>query len=600
MPVIGVRPHTRRASAWIRCAAAWLRSAVLLLMVPGMVLAQDAESDLMQRAPDGEGYQVVSWPEPVARPGEHARWREQLVRWYQADGWFSAVVDSVSATAVWVSTGHRVTVSNVELGGAEPDGLPDSVRRELEEIVGELKGAPASTGNLESTIGMALEVLARAGYLAATLSVDRMHVESDGMVVGLWLESGPQTRLSGIRLEGDERTRPSLVYSLLGLEPGDGLQGLDRSAVRARLLAAGWHERVDVPRFELLGDSVATMIIPVVPRSPGQFDVMVGSLTGAEGERNRWVGSGHLLLTNAFGAGRTLEARVNRLPDQAASVRLAFDTPAPGGWPVQLSGQFEGYQQDSTFNRTSFGGGAMVRIDPNTGLGGTIGFERTRAGQAGGVFVGDAVRIPESTSRFAGLRFRYSGLDSGIRPRSGLRVETRLERGRRTVESRERVGGDTLRVTRSEPRERLHLDVEMFGPNRGSFGLATGIRVDVLGARKVDESELLFLGGASSLRGYDEDRFRGTRVGRAFIEGRWYVDRQSHGFVFYDAGWVGLGDDQSGSLPESLREGTGYHPGYGLGFVFSSAAGPISLSYALNPEETARNGRVHIALSFGL
>ena len=577
-----------------------LRNGLLLLAVPCAVMAQDAGPDLMQRSPQSQIHQPVAWPAAVARPGEHARWREQLIGWYQSDGWFQAAVDSVSATAVWVSTGRRVTVVRVELSGFEQEGIPPSVQRELDDVVGELRGVPASTGNLESTIGSCLEVLAQAGYLAASMSVGRMELESGGVMVGFQLDPGPPTRLSGIRLEGDGRTRPSLVYSLLGVEPGDGLQGLDRNVVRARLLAAGWHERVDFPRFERVGDSLVTMIIPVVPRSPGQFDVMVGSLTGTEGARNRWVGSGHLLLTNAFGAGRTMEARINRLPDQAASVLLAFDTPAPGGWPVRLTGRFEGYQQDSTYNRTSFGGGGMIRIDPSTSLGGTFSFERTRAGQAGGMFVGNAVRIPASRSRFAGLRFLYAGLDNALRPRSGFRAETRLERGRRTVDTRERVGGDTLRVTRSEPRERLHLDLEAFGLNRGSFGLAAGIRIDVLGARAVDESELLFLGGASSLRGYDEDRFRGTRVGRAFIEGRWYVDRQSHGFVFYDAGWVGLGEDQGRALPESLQEGTGYHPGYGLGFVFSSAVGPISLSYALNPEETARNGRVHIALSFGL
>ena len=179
-------------------------------------------------------------------------------------------------------------------------------------------------------------------------------------------------------------------------------------------------------------------------------------------------------------------------------------------------------------------------------------------------------------------------------------MNTDLERGIRTSRGLERVGVDTLSVERSERRERLEMNLDVYAMVGRQLGFAAGMDVAAIRAVRPDVSDLLFLGGANSLRGYDENRFRGTTIGRAFLEGRWYVDRMSWGFVFFDAGWVAVDADYESGLPAILGESEGWHPGYGFGFVFSSAMGPLSLSYALNPETTFREGRIHMGLSFGL
>ena len=572
--------------------------AVALLPAPWAQARQSVQ--LFDRVTEEQDYVARDWPPEVDRPETHARWTEQLLAWYHAEGWFASGVDSVSAKAVWVTVGERTII-----GSVETRVMPDSLRAgplqtELEQLERALEGAPAASSVIRAAIGSFLDEMTRSGYLAAEVEIEGLGPGEDGVLLQLGVRSGLPTRLESIRLEGDERTRPGTVYALTGLSPGQGLAALDMAAVRSRLISAGWHESVGQPRFELASDTTAIMVIPATPRSPGQFDVMMGSLPDADGGRNRWVGSGHLLLRNAFGAGRTAEARVNRLPGQAASGLLSFETPAPRDWPIVMAARFEGYQQDSTFSRTSLGGSALFRLDPTSGIGATFSWDRTRAGQGGSQVQNGLQRIPESNTRFAGITFRYRRLDDFVQPRSGVSVTTTLERGIRTIRTREVVGADTVRIRRSEPRERLSLEAMVYGLNRGAVGLAFGASGGVMRAERVDESELFELGGASSLRGYDEDRFRGTSVGRVFAELRWYFDARSRAFLFYDAGWVGLSEKHELSLPEGLRNTTGYHPGYGLGFVFSSAVGPVTLSYALNPEASPSDGRVHLALSFDL
>lgn len=538
------------------------------------------------------------WPVAVPKPGTHAQWQGLLLEWYRGQGRFGAQIHDLqtSGDSVWVDvlTGPLVLLSDVQVHGVDPVVL------DFGDSVSQWLGQPASEEVFAALMTTLLARMTNRGHLAARVSISAIAESTAGVRVQLDLHPGPPIRLGDMRLSGDERTRSAALFRAAELRPGQALAGVERGIVRERLAATGWFDSVGEPSFELTGDSTATMIIPVQPASPGQFDLSAGSLPESGGGRNRWVGSGRLQMNNAFGAGRTVEVRVNRLPGQASSALLAFETPAPRNWPFVMEGRFEGYQQDSTFNRTSASGGAQLLLDAFTRLGGRFSWERSRAGQAGGQFVGDALRIPESSARYGGMTFRYRRLEPGRQPRNGILVATRLERGSRTIRTRQVVDGDTLSLRRSEPRERLTLEMAWFGLNHRAFGMAVGAEGQMVRVRRVDESELIPLGGATSLRGYDEDRFRGTAVGRAWMEARWYLDDVSRAFAFFDAGWVDVSADNRDSLADALRSASGFHPGYGIGFVFSTAAGPVSLSWALNPEEQLRDGRVHLSLSFGL
>jgi outer membrane translocation and assembly module TamA len=108
-------------------------------------------------------------------------------------------------------------------------------------------------------------------------------------------------------------------------------------------------------------------------------------------------------------------------------------------------------------------------------------------------------------------------------------------------------------------------------------------------------SDLFRFGGATSLRGYDEDRFLGRVVGRALIEYRFLMDRESFAYAFVDVGFVDRPE-----TPDLTSSESGLHPGYGLGIQFRTAVGLVNVSAALNPESGPTDARIHAGLSFGL
>ena len=571
---------------------------LIVLTAPNWANGQQAGEEssyvLVEQAADGVASSRLPWPAAINTPARHAGWKNQLLTWYQERAWFNATVDSLDSDlkTVWVTPGKQVPIDSILVSGEAALWAPDFLDAHL--------GQPATKERIENVVARLLSEGTSRGYLAASAEVSRLQMGLPGVEVEIRIEKGPVTRLEDVVFEGDSRTRSSAVMPLLGLRSGQSLEGVDLNTVRSLLSSAGLHDQVFAPRYELRSDSGAVLVIPVQPLPPGQFDLVIGALPGSDGSGSRVIGSGHLLLSNAFGRGRTMEARVNRLPGQAASALLSLESPAPFGLPLRIHAGLQGHQQDSTWNQSSARGRIMYRLDGATWVGASFTAERTRAGFSGTEFVGGAQTVPRSSARLGGVTMRISRVDNPRFPRSGFLLESTLERGLRSSRSLEIVGDDTLSVRRSERRERMVLDLDLFLMSGRQLGWAAGMDVSALRAGRPDVSELLFLGGAQSLRGYDENRFRGTAVARAFLEGRWYVDRSSWGFIFFDAGWVAIDADFESNLPLILKESEGFHPGYGFGFVFSSAVGPISLSYALNPEATMSQGRVHIGLSFGL
>ena len=217
----------------------------------------------------------------------------------------------------------------------------------------------------------------------------------------------------------------------------------------------------------------------------------------------------------------------------------------------------EGLQQDSTYNRTGIRLSALLRLDRWSEIGGRFSREVTRPGQAGAQFDNGRQRVGRNTGTWAGVELRINRLDNRIAPRKGLSLWTTLERGYRDSERRKIADGDTVRISQRDSQERLEVGLRVHGLNRGRFGGLVGVDAHLIRSEDLDESDLFFMGGASSLRGYDENRFRGSTLVRAFAEPRYHLDDGSMVFLFVDMGYVesSLTKDSKGS----------WYPGYGIG-----------------------------------
>lgn len=104
----------------------------------------------------------------------------------------------------------------------------------------------------------------------------------------------------------------------------------------------------------------------------------------------------------------------------------------------------------------------------------------------------------------------------------------------------------------------------------------------------IPPTELFYLGGANTLRGYDEDWFSGPRRVHANLEYRFLVGRASQVFAFTDLGAVTF--IERPSVFDTLRVG------YGFGVRLESKGGILRLDYGLAAGDSALRGKIHVNL----
>jgi outer membrane protein assembly factor BamA len=120
----------------------------------------------------------------------------------------------------------------------------------------------------------------------------------------------------------------------------------------------------------------------------------------------------------------------------------------------------------------------------------------------------------------------------------------------------------------------------------------------LLEAYRVTFNDLIRFGGANSFRGYAEEQFQAGRLLWGDIEYRFLLDRNSYLFVFGAAGRF--------HRPKLLTETSNqfqttdnlYSTGFGMSY--QTRIGRLKFTYAISPEESIGNGKVHFGIRTGL
>ena len=551
---------------------------------------------------DGER---VAWPDTVATaPPDRVRATgRRVLRHLRRKGHYYATIDSVSVDTssagpdvrFYARRGPQVRVGTLRLRG--DSAVPATELRALMETE---EGAPLRPDRLEADVQRLLDRYEEAGHPLAQIRVAETMApaaERAALRVTLQIDEGPALWLRRVEAPDDARATPELLAYLAGLEENKSLRGYDPDAIQRRLQAHDLFETVGPPQLRVADDGGAVLQIPIEEAPPGAFDAVLGYLPpSATRNSGQLVGSGHLVLQHLFGGGRRAEFALDRRPGRTSIVDVSVADPYLFGRPVRLAGRFRGEQRDSTYGERVYELEGGYRLGNGLELTATLSREAVRPGPAGTPVRGARQHIPRATTLFYGVGVRYRQLDRSRNPRRGVSLNVQLSQGRKERRLRRvAAAGDTTRVSDSFRQERLRGRVRTYLPLFGRQVFVAGGDGSVLLSRDYDRSDLFRLGGATSLRGYDEDRFAGHVVARGLVEYRLQLDRASYAHAFFDLGYVarpGLG---------ATTATQGWHPGYGLGMRLQTALGRISASYALNPQvQSPANGRVHLGLSVGL
>jgi outer membrane protein assembly factor BamA len=428
----------------------------------------------------------------------------------------------------------------------------------------------------------ALRAAADAGHPYARLGLSRFDPDTlvrDG-VRGVTLRyagaRGPRVTVSRVRVEGLKATREDVAVRAAGRLAGRPWDRAAAAAGRERLAQLGLFRAVTLEGLEGEADwARAQLVYRVEEPRYNRFE----AVAGFQGDAGA-AGLVRLELGNLLGTGRAASLRWEAPGRRRSDFETRYAEPSLLGTPLRLEGMLAQQVRDSTYTRTRWGGTGRVTLGAQERL--EAGYERQRIVQE----TGTVERAEIQSTVFA---LERTALDEPAAPRRGTR--TRLEAAQSFKREVLRPQGE--RTARASA---VRLAAEWHRP----LGRSAGLAVELAGAGRFSSERVLPvydrypLGGATSLRGWDEEALLVDRYLLTRLEWRWFLGGGGQRvFLFWDHATTSTRlalDDGGDRLEERQRDGLGF------GLRLEAAGGLVGVDYGLAPGRGALEGKVHLRL----
>lgn len=522
--------------------------------------------------------QVQALVQPWLRaPGDSAAASSALTRVtarLQELGYLDAHVRAARDTVddrlvIRVAEGRRYRLRSVALqAGSGPDSAEASRALRL------AAGGPAAPGAIGDAIEAATRRLSDEGHPYAGMQVTRWNADSTGAVdLALAAELGPKVTIEAIRFEGLKSTRPEFAKRAMGTLTGLPYRRASAEAARDRLAQLGLFHDVTWEGIEAGATPALGRLVYRVDEP--RFNRFEGAV-GVQGQAGT-VGLANLDLGNLGGTGRSLGLKWESRGKGVVNFDASYREPLVFGLPLKLEGRVSQQVQDTLYTRSRWGGSAGYALSAQERI--EVGVEGERVVQATGP-------LENAWLQHTLFALERNTLDSPLSPRRGTRARIAADQ----IFKREQLRTPATQTARASAVEG-HFEIDQ--PLKGSTGLA--IEASAAGRfssqRVLPIFERYPLGGASTLRGFDEEAFRVDRYVLTRTEWRFFLGAGQRVGLFWDHAFTQTRE----ALPAGGdRLDLASHDGVGFGLRLAAAGGIVGVDYGLEPGRGALEGKIHL------
>ena len=546
--------------------------------------------------------ELFGWqPKKAYSHNEISKGFENIISAYRKDGYvFIQVIPKSSPISasnaniridVSIREGKRLRFGNLNLLGNKL--FPKSkLLREL----GIRKGRYFTQAALEKGIDKIQMLYSEHGYPKVEIepNIINLSPKQGSIDFNLNIREGEKVRISDIKVSGLEKTKPNVVMREIPITINEVFEQnkIDRSYHRLRNL--GYFHQVH-PNLLEEGETEDTIVFHarVTEARTGRLIGILGYAPSIEGSESapQLTGVVEFGETNLLGTGRDIHFHWKS--GLLRSLRIGYKEPWILGKPMTLGIAYSQLKQRNQFNDAE-------SQEQAASLSGFTKFGRFYEGE---------MTLGYKQIEFSDISFPLpdtpaqdplvptiddTSEDSPILMERGTKysITFRLTRDSRDYflnPTNGRRDSIAVEISRSDFRLRkLWIDIQQYFQTWENQIIALELYGAAAWGINIPPTELFYLGGASNLRGYDEDWFSGPRRAHANLEYRFLMGRNSQFFTFLDLGAVTFIDRPS--VFDRLRIG------YGFGARLESKSGIIQLDYGLAAGDSALRGKIHVKL----
>jgi len=531
------------------------------------------ESDLRQL--DGLG------KNRLLRATEFETMIQRVLRNLQQRGYYFAQIDSVTMK----SANAMVYLDNKSrIGLAARVKADDSVRVDWPR---ELRGAD-DEANLQQRLADILAEFARRGYPLGRFNFDSAAViEQRLATVHFNFNSGPLVRIDSVLIRGNKLTKRAVLLRELPMQKGARFNLDQVQSIPARLMRLGYLQSVAPPQLALDSAGRYLLDIAVVEGNSNSLNGVAGYNPGEDNQKGFVSGLIDVKFGNLLGTGRQINVRWEKRSRQTQELALRYREPWVAGYPAHFSGGFQQLIQDTTYVERRWDFIAELPLGQNFTASGHLAKESI----APDSLARARLNLPRSSVTSVGASLRYDSTDDPINPRRGIFYSTAVETGRKNTDQ---IGGTRKNFSRDKILVDFHWLLPTLWPQVLSLAVH-GRQVKSNAPPEILVTDQFRFGGATTLRGYREEQFRGARVAWSNIEYRYLLSRRTRALIFFDAGYYSGFEYTNLSSPQ-LSAVENNISAWGLGVRVDTPLGIIGVDYGLGEGDALTNGKVHVSL----
>jgi outer membrane protein insertion porin family len=528
-------------------------------------------------------------PASIAQPAASAAYP---FAWRRLQGQLSSELSSLARSGYLDATASVSAVESESLhitaeivrgkrwrwGSIAVDARPVVPLPDVGEPLGRLRGRECTLSTLEDAVFDILDVYDRHGYPFAQVRVESLSGREGVLDAALAVTEGPLVRWGDLRLVGTKKTKTATAARIIGFESGEPFDsGLLRGA-RPRMLTSGLFSRVANPI--LRAGPTSDMVDVEIEATEARTSSVAGTAgyVPARGEaKGYFVGSVELSLENMAGTGRSGAFSWRRTAPGVSTMSVGYREPWLLGSPFSVRVRLVQEVHDTTYT--------MRRGEVEVGM--LVGDRLEASVGAAGERITPAESAQEALATYVkyegSVRMRWEGRDSRVLAERGWFADAFVSYGRR------RSQADSADHNIPEATVQVSSEVYIPAGRRRVLALAAGAKVLVSDADRLPVPLQFPLGGATDVRGYREQQFRGAQVAWLSID-PWILRWPQGAFgPFVDLGYYHLA---------ASRGGTGGHAkvGYGIALRSLTRIGVLSVDYGIGEDTGPLDGRIHVAL----
>ena len=455
-----------------------------------------------------------------------------------------------------------------------------------------LEGEIYSSNRLEEVISNSLDYLEDNGFPFAVIKINSVVFENDtldderNVNLNLMFEKGLLGKIDNIEILGNTKTKDYVITRELRIDSSEVYSQNRIDEIPPKLNRLRFFQPVKRPLFYLNNKDEGILQISVEEKETNNFDGVVGYVPGNDNEKGYFTGFVNISLRNLFGTGRGAAFRWEQLSRETQEIEIKYLEPWLFSYPFNINlGLFQ-RKQDTTYVQRHIN----VQLD----------YLATEEISAGFIFETQAtIPTDNGTNQFTvfnsstittGVNFQIDSRDDFYAPTSGVYFLNSYKYSRKKINGPARfiTSQTETNITLQKIEVDFNTFIEIFNRNI----IAIGVHGRELQGSFFEISDLYFLGGTNSLRGYRERQFQGNRLLWSNLEYRYLLTRRSFAFAFFDSGYFLRSEDQS----RNIQKISDVKLGYGIGINLETGLGVLGVSFALAQGESFSEGKIHFGL----